>query len=256
VSGIGVVAALSCEIPAGFVYLHNRQCLETHRFTIYSFTLTAGRHVAVQAGAGHARAIEGARILIRRFSPQGLVSFGFAGGLSPEIAAGTVIIGTEVVREDGSGQWAVAGRDLVEQFSAAAKAEGLPMQQGKLVTSPAIVSDPAAKAALMDKSEACAVDMETVGIAEAAEEARLPWVAVRAIVDSAMDTLPPACQTILREDGHVATGRLLQLICRSPLMLRHILRLAGDMALARRHLSRTFGRWAQSRVIQCSQELG
>jgi adenosylhomocysteine nucleosidase len=256
VSGVGVVAALPREIPAGFVYLHYRQRVETRPYTIYCSTSTAVQHVAVQAGVGCTRAIEGARFLIRRCSPQGLVSFGFAGGLAPEIAPGTVIIGAEVVHEDGSDRSAVASRDLVEQFTAAAAAEGLPMQQGKLVTSASIVSDPTSKAALRNKSEACAVDMETLGIAKAAEEAGLPWVAVRAIVDSAIDTLPLACHTILREDGHVATKRLLWLICRSPLLLRHILRLAGDTAIARRHLSRTFGRWAQGRVVQCCQEPG
>jgi adenosylhomocysteine nucleosidase len=256
VSGVGVVAALPREIPAGFVYLHSRQHVETQSFTIYCSTSTAGQHVAVQAGVGRARAIEGARCLIRRFSPQGLVSFGFAGGLAPEIAPGTVIIGTEVMCEDGSGKWPMASRNLVEQFCAAADAEGLPRQQGRLVTSRYIVADPTAKADLRSRSEACAVDMETVGIVEAADEAGLPWVAVRAIVDSATGTLPPACLTTLRQDGHVAIGRLLRMICRSPLVLRHIVRLAGDTALARRHLSRTFERWAKSQVVQCPQELG
>jgi hypothetical protein len=185
-----------------------------------------------------------------------LVSFGFAGGLATEIVRGTLIIGTEVVREDGSRTWAAASRHLVEQFSAAAEAEGLLMRQGKLVTSSSIVTDPSRKADLRDLSGACAVDMETVGIAEAAQEAGLPWVAVRAIVDSATDTLPPACLTTLRGDGHVAPARLVRLICRSPLLLQPIVRLAGDTARARRHLSRTFGRWARSRVVPCAQEPG
>jgi adenosylhomocysteine nucleosidase len=185
-----------------------------------------------------------------------LVSFGFAGGLTPELARGTLIIGTEVVCEDGSGKRGVASRDLVKQFCAAADAERLPMQQGRLVSSRHIVADPASKADLRNKSGACAVDMETVGIAEAADETGLPWVAVRAIVDRATDTLPPVCLTMLREDGHVATGRLLGMICRSPLVLRHIGRLAGDTVLARRHLSQAFERWANSLVVQCPQEPG
>ena len=253
-SGIGVVVALPREIPTGFVRFGTRQRMDTYPSTIYCSA--AAQHVVVQAGVGRTRAAAGARLLVRRFSPQGLVSFGFAGGLVPELTRGTLIIGTEVVCEDGSGKWPMASRDLVEQFCAAADAEGLPMQQGRLVTSRYIVADPTSKADLRSKSEACAVDMETVGIVEAADEAGLPWVAVRAIVDSATDTLPPACLTTLREDGHVAIGRLLRMICRSPLVVRHIVRLAGDTALARRHLSRTFERWAKSRVVQCPQESG
>ena len=76
-------------------------------------------------------------------------------------------------------------RDLVKQFRVAADAEKLPVQQGILMTTRHIVSDPASKAELRGKSGACAVDMETAGIAEAADETGLPWVAVRAIVDRA-----------------------------------------------------------------------
>jgi adenosylhomocysteine nucleosidase len=254
VSGIGLVVALPREIPTGFVRFGNRQRVDTYPVHIYGSA--AAQHVLVQAGVGRIRAAAGARLLIRRFSPQGLVSFGFAGGLTPELARGSLIIGTEVVCEDGSGERAVASRDLVKQFCAAADAERLPMQQGRLVSSRHIVADPASKAHLRNKSGACAVDMETVGIAEAADQTGLPWVAVRAIVDRATDTLPPVCLTMLREDGYVATGRLLGMICRSPLVLRHIGRLAGDTARARRQLSQAFERWAKSLVVQCPQEPG
>ncbi len=250
-SGIGVVVALPREIPAGFLCSANRQYVETHSYPIYR--AAAAQHVIVQAGVGRTRAAAAARMLIRHFSPQGLVSFGFAGGLAPWLARGTIVIGTEVVGEDGVGQWPMASRDLVEQFGAAAVAEELPTQQGKLVTSRCIVADSAAKADLREKSGACAVDMETLGIVEAADEASLPWVAIRAIVDSASDTLPPACLRTLHADGHVAMGRLLWMMCRSPLVLRHLVRLADHTALARRHLSQTFDRWAKSRVVPVPQ---
>jgi adenosylhomocysteine nucleosidase len=255
VNGIGVVVALPREIPAGFVRIDNCQRVESRAFAIYRSTSTAAQHVAVQAGVGRARTAEGARLLIRRFSPQALVSFGFAGGLTPELARGTLIIGTEVVWEDSSRKWA-ANRGLVEQFQAAADAESLPVQQGRLVTSHCITADPTSKADLRGKSGACAVDMETVGIVEAAHEAGLPWVAVRAIVDGATDTLPPACLATLREDGHVATGRLIRMVCRSPQLLCHLLWLAGATAKARRHLSRTFERWTTRLGVQRPHEPG
>jgi hypothetical protein len=150
----------------------------------------------------------------------------------------------------------MASRDLVEQFQAAAVAEGLPVHPGRLVTSRHIIADPSSKAELRDKSGAWAVDMETVGIVEVADEASLPWVAVRAIVDAATDTLPPACVAMLREDGHVATGRLLRMMCRSPQLLWHLLRLASDTATARRHLSQVFERWAKSLVLPCRHNPG
>ena len=174
----------------------------------------------------------------------------------PGLARGTLIIGTEVACADSFPQWAAANHDLVKQFQAAADAEALPVQQGRLVTSRHMVADPASKADLRGKSGACAVDMETIGIVKAAHEAGLPWVAVRAIVDSATDTLPPALLTTLREDGHVATGRLICRLCRSPQLLCHLLWLLGATAMARRHLSQTFERWTTALGVQRHHEPG
>ncbi len=252
-NGIGLVVALPHEIPAGFVRIASRERLKPCGFAVYRYRPQASQHVAVQAGVGRIRAAEAARLLIRRFLPRALASFGFAGGLTPELARGDLVIGTAVV-EAASGKLAVANRDLAEQFRAAAAAEDLPVRQGRLVTSCHIVANPTAKTELSVRSGACAVDMETAGIVEAAHEAGLPWVAVRAIVDDAEESLPVACLTLLREDGSIALGRLLQTFCRSPKLLWHMLRLARHMATARQHLSQVFERWTKSLTVQRNQE--
>ncbi len=255
-SGIGLVVALRREIPAGFVRIAHRDSTRSHGVALYRFTPARAQHVAVQTGVGRRRAAEGARLLIRDFSPQTLVSFGFAGGLSPELAGGTLVIGTELVCDEPSRTVAAADRALVDQIQAAADAAELPARQGILVTTRQIVADPAAKSALRGRSGACAVDMETAGIVEVAHQAGLPWVAIRAIVDGAGDRLPAACLTTLQEDGHVAAGRLIRTICRSPQLLWHFLRLAGDMATARRHLSQVFECWTQGLAAQRDHEPG
>lgn len=248
-SGIGVIVALPRELPAGFVRIDYRERVEPRAFAVYQSAPAVGQHVAVQVGVGCIRAAEGARLLIRRFSPQALASFGFAGGLTPDLARGALVIGTAVVYEDAPRKLTAANRHLVEQFQAAADAEELPVRQGLLVTSRQLVSDPASKTELSLRSGACAVDMETAGMVEVAHEVGLPWVAVRAIVDSAGECLPAACLTMLREDGSIAPGRVIQMICRSPQLLWHSLRLAGHMAIARRHLSQAFERWTKSLTV-------
>jgi len=253
-NGIGLVVALPCEMPAGFVHIASSERLKPRPFAVYRSVPGAGQHVAVQAGVGRNRAAEAARLLIRRFSPLALASFGFAGGLTPGLARGALVIGTAVVDETASGKFPVANRDLAEQFRAAAVAENLQVRQGILVTSRHLVANPTAKTELSLRSGACAVDMETAGIVEVAHEAGLPWVAVRAIVDGAEQSLPTACLSILHEDGSIAPGRLIQSFCRSPKLLWHMLRLARHTATARRHLSQTFGRWTQNLTVQSDQE--
>lgn len=245
-NGIGMVVALPREIPAGFVRTEHGQRLTPRALTLYRHMTARAQVMAVQAGVGQARAAEGARLLVRCFSPQVLVSFGFAGGLDPQLTRGTLVIGTALVPENASLALSVADPALIAGFLAAAEAEGIPVQRGAMVTTQHLVADTASKSTLRAKSGACAVDMETAGVVEVAREAGLPWVAVRAIIDGAGDPLPPACLTVLRDDGYVAFGPLLRTICQSPHLLRYFLRLAGDTATARRHLSQAFERWTYS----------
>jgi adenosylhomocysteine nucleosidase len=248
-TGIGIVVALPREIPTGFARIENGERLTPHAFTLYRHVAADAQLLAVQGGMGQARAAEGARLLVRCFCPQILVSFGFAGGLDPQLPRGTLVIGNALVPENASLALSVADPALSAEFLAAAEAEGVPVQRGAIVTTQHLVADTASKFALRAKSGACAVDMETAGIVEVAREAGLPWVAVRAIVDGAEDPLPPACLTVLRDDGCVAFGPLLRTICQSPHLLRYFLRLAGDTATARRHLSRAFERWTYSFAV-------
>jgi nucleoside phosphorylase len=256
VSGIGFVIALPREIPAGLVRIRSREAGKLCALAVFRHATTAAQLVAVQAGIGCTRAAEGAQLLIQRFSPQALVSFGFAGGLMPQLARGTVIIGTELVGAESSQTLAKANRPLVDQFLAATEAAGLPGQWGSIVTTQHLVADARSKAQLWGRSGACAVDMETAGIVAVACEAGLPWVAVRVIIDSAEDALPVACRTMLRGDGHVAMWRLMRTVCRCPWLLRHFLRLAGDTATARRHLSEAVDQWAKTIAGEGGHEWG
>jgi hypothetical protein len=86
--------------------------------------------------------------------------------------------------------------------------------------------------------------METAGVVQAAREIGLPWVAVRAVVDGATDRLPVECLATLRDDGHVAAWPLIRTLCRSPSLLRHLLKLARGETVARRCLSRVVACWA------------
>jgi adenosylhomocysteine nucleosidase len=255
-NGIGLVVALPREVPTGFVRVASRGRLKPRAFAVYRSAPWAGQHVAVQSGVGRIRAAEAAHLLIGRFAPVALASFGFAGGLTPDLTPGALVIGTAVVDEEESGKWTAANRHLVEQFHAAAEAEELPVRQGILVTSRHIVANPSAKAELSVRSGACAVDMETAGMVEVADQAGLPWVAVRAIVDGVEEPLPTACLAMLREDGSIASGRLIQACCRSPKLLWYMLRLARQVATAQRHLSQAFARWTKNPAVQSDQALG
>jgi nucleoside phosphorylase len=184
------------------------------------------------------------------------VSFGFAGGLRPELPPGALIVGQHLVSTESGRQLAEADRGLVEQFLAAARTAGLPAQRGAIVTTEQPVPDVSGKAALARRSGADAVDMETKGIVDVASQSGLAWVALRAIVDTAEERLPAACLSVLHVDGRVAMRRLMREILRSPELPWQLVWLARRAALARRHLARALERWIQTRQPQDGQERG
>jgi adenosylhomocysteine nucleosidase len=251
VSGIGLVVALPRELPTGFVRSHDhRESAESPPFPVSRCETALGRLTVVQTGIGQRRAARGARWLVQHFSPCVLISFGFAGGLNPQLTRGTLVIATALVADNPSIIVDKAHRSLIDQFQTAAEAEELAAQQGPIVTTEHIVADTASKAALWRQSGACAVDMETAGVVQVAREVGLPWGALRAIVDDASDPLPAEYLAALHGDGRVAVGGLVWTLCRSPSLLRPLFTLAAGTTMARRHLSRVLTRWAANPPTQ------
>jgi adenosylhomocysteine nucleosidase len=240
-------------MPAGFVRVAVCQGSGEGSWPFYRRTYGTSHMTAVQSGIGCQRAAAAARLLVERFAPQALVSFGFAGGLLPGMAPGTLIIGAQLVHAAESRDPPLdADDELVEQFVAAARGEGLVVWQGRLITMPHLIADISSKAALARTSGACAVDMETAGIAAVARQAGLAWVAVRAVVDAAEETLPAVCLHTLRADGRLALGPFMRLLCRSPWVLQQFFWLGRRAKTARQHLSRVLERWDRDQQPPCS----
>lgn len=252
-TSIGLVAALPREIPARFVRVAVHEESGGQSLPFYQRTCGSFHMIAVQSGIGHKRAAVATRLLVHRFTPQALVSFGFAGGLLPGMAPGTLIIGEQFVQEGEPCNTPLeADQELVAQFAAAARGTGLLVQQGRMITATRLIADIPAKADLAQRSGACAVDMETVGIAEVARESGLAWVAVRVVVDTAEEALPAACLSTLRADGRVALGPLVRLLWRSPRLLLDFVWLGCRTRMARRCLSQVLERWSQQQPLPYS----
>ena len=184
------------------------------------FEVTDGTLVAV-SGMGRAAAVGAAGALVDA-GATALVSWGLAGSLDPGLRAGTICLPSMVVSRDG----AAFATDLHwREILAAAIGQRLVVVSGKLLTSAAAIEDVAAKAAAFGETGAVAVDMESAGVAQIAVVNQLAFVAVRAIVDTAGDTLPGAVMAAGAE-GRVRLARLILGIASSPRELAPLMRLA------------------------------
>lgn len=154
-----------------------------------------------------------------------LVSFGLAGGLSPELAAGTIIIPGAVLFH---------GRHLATDPDLSAALGGVTIRA--LLAGDAIVASVAGKAERWHGTGAEAVDLESGAVAEAARQANVPYAVLRAICDPATRALPPAAVGGLNTGGGIGLLRIGASLLTSPGQIGGLLALSRDAGMARRAL--------------------
>ena len=194
-------------------------------------SLADGALVAV-SGIGCAAAAVAARSLSDA-GATALMSFGLAGGLDPALAAGNIVLPSEVICAEGtrfptSVEWRA-------QLGAAIGTQRA-ISGGKLLTSLHLIDSVAGKAAAFRDTHAVAVDMESLAVARIAAELSLPFMAARVVVDTATDALPRTVAAASR-GGPLNIGRLLVGVALAPLDIVGLVRLARRYRAAIRSLA-------------------
>jgi hopanoid-associated phosphorylase len=158
----------------------------------------------------------------------GLVSFGLAGGLSPELRPGDLLL-PEGVRSAGLASWSV-DPPWRERVHARLTAGGLEPRSGALVGSERVVATASDKRAMFEATGARAVDMESHEVAAVATAAGLPFLVIRALADPYDQVIPQVAREALRPDGRVRIRATLGGLIRQPGEVMALLRLARQSA--------------------------
>jgi hopanoid-associated phosphorylase len=155
----------------------------------------------------------------------GIISFGCAGGLDPDLASGDCVVAIRVLTPGGivatDPGWSRALLDLLPGA-----------RPGLLAGVDAPLATAAAKAALWRDAGAAAVDMETHAAALAARRHGLPFAACRIVLDPAARDVPTAALAGL-EGG---AWPVLRALAGAPGQLASLCALARDAWVARRAL--------------------
>jgi adenosylhomocysteine nucleosidase len=203
VTAIGIISGLKREL----------RCLGLNR----------PPHVVTFAAAGSTeRAHARARGWLVDGRVRALMSFGICGGLDPGLAPGTVLVAHRIALPEGGAlhfdaRWARA---------VAARIPGARI--APLLGTSEVVTTAREKAALFARFGVPAVDMESRGVAEAAREANVPFVAVRAVADPADRSLPPIAIDAINAEGRLRPLRVLLGLLGRPRELAGLLALATD----------------------------
>jgi adenosylhomocysteine nucleosidase len=161
----------------------------------------------------------------------GVISFGVAGGLAPNLDPGTCVVGSAVLsgteRMPISAEWS---RKLLQTIPGAVS--------GMLLGVPKPIAHPDEKRALYEKTGAIAVDMESHIVAAVGIAHDVPVAAIRVITDPAKRALPASAVAAMRSNGTTNIGAMLRSVLKCPRELPVLLQTALDARAARATLVR------------------
>jgi adenosylhomocysteine nucleosidase len=161
----------------------------------------------------------------------GFISFGVAGGLSPELRPGSCVVASAIL--SGAAQYmtdAIWSRTLLRLIPDAV--------YGAIVGVSSSVAQADAKRALHRDTGALAVDMESHIVASVASAHRLPMIAIRVVTDPAERALPEVALAAVRPNGTINIAAVICALLKRPHELPALVRTAIDLNAARATLRR------------------
>jgi len=225
-----------CDIYGDFAGLEGREISSRSKIDLRHPPVIAVTSLALEAriarGPGVAVICDHASQLVSSLhvalgrGAAGIISFGVAAGLAPELIPGDCVIGT--------GVWTSRSYFPADAAWASRLLAALPAAvYGDFAGTDALLIHPAQKRALHARSGAVVADMESHIAARVAAERGIPFVACRVVIDPLDEPLPAAAQTGLRQDGRADLFAVLASLARHPAQLPALVRIAYHAAIAR-----------------------
>ncbi|HVY12621.1 MAG TPA: hypothetical protein VHB73_03545 [Alphaproteobacteria bacterium] len=159
-----------------------------------------------------------------------LLSFGVAGGLSPNLTPKNLVIGNRVTDADGR-SWR-CDEKLVEVLATA-----LPQaKKGGVFGSKVLIPSPQQKHPLFDRTGCLIVDMESQAVAEVASRHPIRFAVLRGLSDTVDESFPPAALAGIKPDGSMNLGGILLSLLKQPGQFPALMRLGKNTKLALKNL--------------------
>lgn len=192
--------------------------------------IAAGLGVPVVCG-GDGKNLDSALARTMAAGCGGLISFGVAGGLAPDLKPGTCVIGSSIL--DGDEQRPTDARWAQRLMRIIPDAV-----HGPIVGVRQPIAHASAKHELHRRTGAIAVDMESQVVARAAERHGVPLAAIRVVVDPAGRTIPRSALAGARADGTIDPVAVMRSLMRYPRDFLGLIRMSLDARAARATLVR------------------
>ena len=185
------------------------------------------------SGIGPRRAAVASKNLLEK-GATGLLSWGSAGGLSPIVSPGSLILPRVIIASDQSRYhvddvWHGSLCDRLKRH--------VSLHTDSMVESTTVVCTPSEKSILFRRTGAIGVDMESAAVGAVAQEAGVPFMVVRAVADPADTAIPRSTFNAFDEFGRVISLRLIEGLVRHPTELFALFRVGRNYRAAQKTLA-------------------
>jgi adenosylhomocysteine nucleosidase len=246
---IGVLGAMPSEVQALVAAMTVEASGTTAGFRYWAGRLSGRPVVVAQCGMGKVSAAMGVQHLIDHWDASPVVVCGLAGGLSPHVRVGDIVVGEAFVQHDldaspiyprfevpglGVARFeatpglAIAAEDVARQVATTLSSEvvetrlvsardpgvgsGVSVHRGLIVTGDQFIDGPERFVILKDFPEALCVEMEGGAIAQVCQLNSVPFLIVRVISDTADGDAPADFLRFVTELAPAYTVRIVQRI--------------------------------------------
>jgi adenosylhomocysteine nucleosidase len=235
-----LVAALAREVRP-FLRRVQAKPLPKAELSAWEFAYRNKTGVAALSGMGGGAAARAATFLFEHYQPQVLISLGFGGAITPELPAGALVLGERFweyepdagsLRELSVPPSPVGLQGLLARLQAA----GLPAFRGSVVTTPVIIHKDSQGSAFLNLTHPV-LDLETVTAAASVLGSGLPFLALRAVTDTAGEEIPDFIRQAAQEGTSPTAGTALAWLAADPRRLAALVRLWRRSRLAAENLA-------------------
>lgn len=203
---LGIIGAMESEVEQISAFLETPKTVKLYGLDFYVSKTNGVNIVLVKCGVGKVNAARCAQILIDRFDAEALINTGIAGGVSPGMDVGDVVIATDLCQHDfdltpfghvkgymstgGDGKNPTlfnADSALSDVLFECAK-ENAPNNnviRGRIASGDVFVSSAEQKKEIFNLFGAFAAEMEGAAIAQAAQYSGVPFAVLRVLSDKA-----------------------------------------------------------------------
>jgi adenosylhomocysteine nucleosidase len=222
---LGVVVSLPRELKT----------LTRETIPIGAWKAISANALVALSGIGAERAYAAGSLLVSE-GATALVSWGYAAALDDHLSAGCLLLPEHIISATGeiysvSAQWHRRLYKILEPKHV--------VRTDALVESDAIVKTSVEKRHLARRTQAAATDMESAAHARLAKERLLPFVAIRAIIDTASTDIPESVLEALSPQGDISVWKLLTSAYLRPSDWIKIIRLGIQFNAAQKTLTQT-----------------